>query len=92
MPTHWSHVLAHTYTQLHMHIQTCVHNLHFVPLHIHKTPYLILQDTRFAAEAMARLQGIMLLSSERGGMRIEFAKHKMAELVSNKLQKKSFQA
>ena len=41
------------------------------------------QDTRLAAEAMTRLQGIMLLSSERGGMRIEFAKHKMGELVSD---------
>ncbi|CAH1788753.1 unnamed protein product [Owenia fusiformis] len=38
------------------------------------------QDLRFANEAMQRLQGFVLLSSERGGgLRIEFAKNKMGE-------------
>lgn len=35
------------------------------------------QDIRFASDAMNRLQGFVLLSSERGGIRIEFARNKM---------------
>ncbi|XP_050396939.1 protein couch potato isoform X1 [Patella vulgata] len=37
------------------------------------------QDLRTATEAMARLQGFMLLSSDRGGIRIEYARNKMGE-------------
>ncbi|KAK7792621.1 hypothetical protein R5R35_013453 [Gryllus longicercus] len=37
------------------------------------------QDVRFAAQAMATLQGSFLLSSDRGAIRIEYAKSKMAE-------------
>lgn len=40
------------------------------------------QDVRQAAEAMGRLQGFVLLSSDRGGIRIEYAKNKMGEVVS----------
>ncbi|ESO90845.1 hypothetical protein LOTGIDRAFT_122701, partial [Lottia gigantea] len=40
------------------------------------------QDLRTATEAMARLQGFMLLSSDRGGIRIEYARNKMGEAVS----------
>ncbi|KAJ8311549.1 hypothetical protein KUTeg_010904 [Tegillarca granosa] len=39
------------------------------------------QDVRQAMEAMNRLQGFVLLSSDRGGIRIEFAKNKMGEVV-----------
>ncbi|XP_049857466.1 protein couch potato-like [Schistocerca serialis cubense] len=37
------------------------------------------QDVRCAAQAMANLQGSFLLSSDRGAIRIEYAKSKMAE-------------
>lgn len=40
------------------------------------------QDVRQASEAMGRLQGFVLLSSDRGGIRIEYAKNKMGEVVS----------
>ncbi|KAK2184725.1 hypothetical protein NP493_255g02037 [Ridgeia piscesae] len=43
------------------------------------------QDVRYATEAFNRLQGFVLLSSERGGIRIEFAKNKMGEVVSSYL-------
>ena len=46
---------------------------------------LSLQDVRYATEAFNRLQGFVLLSSERGGIRIEFAKNKMGEVVSSYL-------
>lgn len=38
------------------------------------------QDVRYAAQAMATLQGSLLLSSDRGAIRIEYAKSKMAEV------------
>lgn len=38
------------------------------------------QDVRYAAQAMATLQGSFLLSSDRGAIRIEYAKSKMAEV------------
>lgn len=38
------------------------------------------QDLRSASEAMNRLHGFVLLSSERGGIRIEYAKNKMGEV------------
>nr|CAD7425526.1 unnamed protein product [Timema monikensis] len=38
------------------------------------------QDVRFAAQAMNTLQGSFLLSSDRGAIRIEYAKSKMAEI------------
>ncbi|XP_076438970.1 uncharacterized protein LOC143277898 [Babylonia areolata] len=38
------------------------------------------QDVRQATEAMSRLQGFVLLSSDRGGIRIEYAKNKMGEV------------
>ncbi|KAL5020402.1 hypothetical protein ScPMuIL_003294 [Solemya velum] len=38
------------------------------------------QDVRQACEAMNRLQGFVLLSSDRGGIRIEYAKNKMGEV------------
>jgi hypothetical protein len=38
------------------------------------------QDVRFAAHAMTTLQGSFLLSSDRGAIRIEYAKSKMAEV------------
>ncbi|CAG2059216.1 unnamed protein product [Timema podura] len=38
------------------------------------------QDVRFAAQAMNTLQGSFLLSSDRGAIRIEYAKSKMAEV------------
>ena len=41
------------------------------------------QDVRCAANAMNALQGYVLFSSDRGGMRIEFAKNKMGETASN---------
>ncbi len=41
---------------------------------------VLFQDVRFAAEAMNRLQGFVLLSSERGGIRIEYARNKMGEV------------
>ncbi|KAJ8898537.1 hypothetical protein PR048_003897 [Dryococelus australis] len=37
-------------------------------------------DVRFAAQAMSTLQGSFLLSSDRGAIRIEYAKSKMAEV------------
>ncbi|GAB6019127.1 hypothetical protein CHUAL_000745 [Chamberlinius hualienensis] len=37
------------------------------------------QDIRFAAQAMNSLQGFGLVSSDRGGIRIEYAKNKMGE-------------
>lgn len=39
------------------------------------------QDVRVAAQAMATLQGSFLLSSDRGAIRIEYAKSKMAAEV-----------
>ena len=47
---------------------------------IFATLSILLQDVRFANEALTRLQGFVLLSSERGGIRIEFAKNKMGEV------------
>ena len=41
-----------------------------------------MQDVRFASEALSRLQGYILISSERGGIRIEYARNKMGEVVS----------
>lgn len=38
------------------------------------------QDVRYAAHAMATLQGSLLRSSDRGAIRIEYAKSKMAEV------------
>uniref|UniRef100_T1JF71 RRM domain-containing protein n=1 Tax=Strigamia maritima TaxID=126957 RepID=T1JF71_STRMM len=38
------------------------------------------QDVRFATQAMTNLQGFILLSSDRGGIRIEYAKNKMGEV------------
>lgn len=38
------------------------------------------QDVRQATEAMNRLHGFVLLSSDRGGIRIEYAKNKMGEV------------
>ncbi|KOC60111.1 hypothetical protein WH47_08101 [Habropoda laboriosa] len=38
------------------------------------------QDVRYAAQAMATLQGSFLLSSDRGAIRIEYAKSQMAEV------------
>lgn len=38
------------------------------------------QDIRYAAQAMATLQGSLLVSSDRGAIRIEYAKSKMAEV------------
>ncbi|XP_041355654.1 uncharacterized protein LOC121373230 isoform X2 [Gigantopelta aegis] len=40
------------------------------------------QDVTQAATVMNRLQGFVLLSSDRGGLRIEYAKNKMGEVVS----------
>lgn len=39
------------------------------------------QDVRYAAQVMAALQGSFLLSSDRGPIRIEYAKSKMAAEV-----------
>jgi hypothetical protein len=39
-------------------------------------------DVRCATNAMLSLQGMMLSSSERSGIRIEYAKHKMADANS----------
>lgn len=39
------------------------------------------QDVRYAAQVMAALQGSFLLSSDRGAIRIEYAKTKMAAEV-----------
>ncbi|XP_021373248.1 protein WHI4-like isoform X3 [Mizuhopecten yessoensis] len=39
------------------------------------------QDVRQALEAKSRLQGFVLLSSDRGGIRIEYAKNRMGEVV-----------
>lgn len=39
------------------------------------------QDVRCAAQVMAALQGSFLLSSDRGPIRIEYAKSKMAAEV-----------
>lgn len=39
------------------------------------------QDVRFAAQVMQALQGTFLLSSDRGAIRIEYAKSKMAAEV-----------
>lgn len=37
-------------------------------------------DIRQATQAMAGLQGYQLPSSDRGGMRIEYAKNKMGDI------------
>jgi RNA recognition motif-containing protein len=37
------------------------------------------QDIRQAQHAMTNLNGFVLLSSDRGGIRIEYARHKMNE-------------
>lgn len=39
------------------------------------------QELRHATEALNRLQGFVLLSSDRGGIRIEYAKNKMGEVT-----------
>jgi hypothetical protein len=43
---------------------------------------ILFQDVKQATEALNRLQGFVLLSSDRGGIRIEYAKNKMGEVVS----------
>lgn len=43
---------------------------------------IIGQDVRYAANSMNALQGYVLFSSDRGGMRIEFAKNKMGETAN----------
>ncbi|KAJ9600752.1 hypothetical protein L9F63_001107, partial [Diploptera punctata] len=47
------------------------------------------QDVRFAAQAMATLQGSFLLSSDRGAIRIEYAKSKMAEVSMKNIETES---
>lgn len=37
-------------------------------------------DVRFASAALTSLQGFVLVSSDRGGIRIEYAKSKMGEV------------
>jgi len=39
-------------------------------------------DIALATEAMNKLQGAVLPSSERGGIRIEYARTKMGDVVS----------
>jgi len=39
-------------------------------------------DIALATEAMNKLQGVVLASSERGGIRIEYARTKMGDVVS----------
>ena len=53
-------------------------------LNAHTTWFSVLfqQDLKQATEALNRLQGFVLLSSDRGGIRIEYAKNKMGEVVS----------
>lgn len=46
------------------------------------TKLFTLKELKQATDAMNRLQGFVLLSSDRGGIRIEYAKHKMGEVVS----------
>ncbi|WAR29486.1 CPO-like protein, partial [Mya arenaria] len=46
------------------------------------------QEVKEANEAMSRLQGFVLLSSDRGGIRIEYAKHKMGEIISGQQREK----
>lgn len=48
------------------------------------------QDVRQAVQAMSHLQGFILLSSDRGGIRIEYAKHKMGEVYCRLLGISSF--
>ncbi|XP_055872883.1 protein couch potato-like isoform X15 [Biomphalaria glabrata] len=57
----------------------------FVRLRMHNkggspVAFVEFQDVRQAQEAMTRLQGFVLLSSDRGGIRIEYAKNKMGEV------------
>ncbi|RUS88128.1 hypothetical protein EGW08_004090 [Elysia chlorotica] len=57
----------------------------FVRLRMHNkggspVAFVEFQDVRQAQEAMNRLQGFVLLSSDRGGIRIEYAKNKMGEV------------
>jgi hypothetical protein len=40
------------------------------------------EDIALATDAMNKLQGAVLPSSERGGIRIEYARSKMADSVS----------
>ncbi|RWS08853.1 protein couch potato-like protein, partial [Dinothrombium tinctorium] len=59
----------------------------FCRLRIHNkggTPVAFVEysDVRFATHAMGALQGYVLFSSDRGGMRIEYAKNKMGEVSS----------
>lgn len=43
------------------------------------------EDIALATDAMNKLQGAVLPSSERGGIRIEYARSKMADSVSLRL-------
>jgi len=57
----------------------------FVRLRMHNkggspVAFVEFQDVRQAQEAMTRLQGFIPLSSDRGGIRIEYAKNKMGEV------------
>ncbi|CAG5127268.1 unnamed protein product, partial [Candidula unifasciata] len=56
----------------------------FVRLRMHNkggspVAFVEFQDVRQAQEAMTRLQGFVLLSSDRGGIRIEYAKSKIGD-------------
>ena len=42
----------------------------------------LFQDLAYAEEALNRLQGYPLVSSKRGGIRIEYARNNMTEIVS----------
>ena len=46
-----------------------------------------MQEVQYAMQAMNYLQNYILLSSDRGGIRIEYAKNRMGESTSEWLSK-----
>ena len=56
-------------------------------LALHEWCWLSMQDDiALATDAMNKLQGAVLASSERGGIRIEYARTKMGDVVSRILR------
>lgn len=68
------------------HLHCCLHSFPgFSRLRMHSkggspVAFVEYQEVRCAAQAMSTLQGSFLLSSDRGAIRIEYAKSKMSEV------------
>ena len=62
-------------------LKSCVKNLSCLTVNAIVVMLIMQGDIALATDAMNKLQGAVLPSSERGGIRIEYARSKMADSV-----------